>query len=279
MSKIKQIFKKESKIIIGMVHFPPLLGYKDFPGIDVCLKKALQDAKTLEKGGVDAIMIENNYDIPHKVFIEPETVAMITFLTSKIREAVKIPLGICVLWNDYKAALSIAKVCSCQFVRVSVFVDSVKTNYGEIMANSKDVLEFRKKINALNIALLTDIHVKHAQMLEQKTITQSAKEAKQQGSDGLIITGKWTGDMPNLDELKEARKSVGNNFPIFVGSGATKENVSSLLQYANGIIVGTSLKTGKVLSKEKEVNLKPWQEKIDLVKTQNLIKAVRSNKL
>jgi len=274
MLKIKQIFKKENKIIIGMVHFPPLLGYKDFPGIDVCLKRALQDAKTLEKGGVDAIMVENNYDIPHKIFVEPETVAIMTFLVNRIREAVKVPLGICILWNDYKVALSIAKVCNCQFVRVPVFVDSVKTNYGEIVANSKDVLEFRKNIGAFDVALLTDIHVKHAEMLEQKTITQSAKEAKQNGSDGLIITGKWTGDMPNLDELKEARKAVGNNFPIFVGSGATKENAKSLLQYVNGIIVSTSLKTGQVLSKEKEVNLKPWQEKIDLVKVKDFMRTI-----
>jgi len=274
MLKIKQIFKKESKIIIGMVHFPPLLGYKDFPGIDVCLKRALQDAKTLEKGGVDAIMVENNYDIPHKIFVEPETVAIMTFLVNRIREVVKVPLGICILWNDYKVALSIAKVCNCQFVRVPVFVDSVKTNYGEIVANSKDVLEFRKNIGAFDVALLTDIHVKHAEMLEQKTITQSAKEAKQNGSDGLIITGKWTGDMPNLDELKEARKAVGNNFPIFVGSGATKENAKSLLQYVNGIIVSTSLKTGQVLSKEKEVNLKPWQEKIDLVKVKDFMRTI-----
>ncbi|MCL5011244.1 MAG: BtpA/SgcQ family protein [Patescibacteria group bacterium] len=261
-----------------MVHFPPLLGYKNFPEVNVCLKKALRDAKTLEKGGVDAIMVENNYDIPHKIFVGPETVATMTFLISKIKNEIKIPLGICVLWNDYKTALSIAKICNCQFIRVPVFVDSVKTDYGRIMVNPEDVLKFRKNIGALDVALLTDIHVKHAEMLEQKTITQSVREAKQNGSDGLIITGKWTGDMPNLDELKEARGVAGDDFPIFVGSGATKENVKTLLRYANGVIVATSLKSGAKRSKKTEVNLKPWQAKIDLVKTKGFVKAIIQKK-
>lgn len=271
-NELKQIFKKENKIIIGMVHFPPLLGYKDFPGINICLKKALQDAKTLEQGGVDAIMVENNYDIPHKIFVSKETVEIMTALTKTIFNAVSIPIGISVLWNDYEAALTIAKECGAKFIRVPVFVDSVKTQYGEVLANPKEVLSVRKELEADDILLFTDIHVKHAEMLDAtKTITASAKQAVEDGSDGLIITGKWTGDMPNIEELKEAREAVGDSFPIFVGSGATKDNANLLLQYASGIIVGTSIKTGEKLSKEKEINLKPWQEKISLKKVRRFV--------
>jgi len=269
-NKLKQIFKKESKIIIGMAHFPPLLGYKDFPGISICLKKTLQDAKILEQGAVDAIMVENNYDIPHKVFVRPETVASMTYLINEIKKEVSIPIGISVLWNDYKAAFAMAKICGCQFIRVPVFVDSVKTHYGNVLAEPKKVLSYRKEFQTERTLIFADIHVKHAEMLQDKTITRSAREAVKAGANGLIITGKWTGDMPNLDELKEARKAVGDSFPIFVGSGATKDNANLLLQYANGVIVGTSLKTGRVSPKEKEVNLKPWQEKISLQKTISL---------
>lgn len=275
MVKIKQIFKKENNIIIGMVHFPPLLGYKDFPGMDVCLEKSLGDAETLKQGGVDAIMVENNYDIPHKVFITQETKEIITSLTKEIVKAVSMPIGINVLWNDYKAGLSVAKECGCKFVRVPVFVDSVKTECGEIIAEPKKVLSFREEINASEIALFTDIQVKHAHKLKEKTIAQSAKEAVENDSDGIIITGKWTGDIPSVTDLKEARETVGKIFPLLVGSGATKDNLSILLKYANAIIVGTSLKTGGVHPKEKEVNLKPWQERISLEKTKEFMAAIR----
>jgi len=271
---LKSLFKTKNPII-GMVHFPPLLGYKDFPGIDVCLQKSLKDAKTLEKGGVDAIMFENNYDIPHQEIVGPETVAIMTYLIKKISEKIKIPFGINVLWNDYKSALSITKVCGGKFVRVPVFVDSVETNYGKIFANPKKVLAFRKKIGAENVALFTDIHVKHAKMLEPKPILESAKEAVKKGSDALIITGKWTGDAPNISDLKEARETVGKDFPILIGSGATKNNIGTLLRYADGVIVGTALKTGQI--EEREVNLKPWEAKISLIKTKEFVKKIRDS--
>lgn len=262
---------KTKRPIIGMVHFPPLLGYEGFPGVEKCLEKSLADAKTLEKGGVDAILVENNYDVPHKEFVDPETVVLMTFLTQKIAQITAIPLGVSVLWNDFKTALSIAKVCGARFIRVPVFVDSVETQYGKMIAHPEDVLSFRKKIEALDILLFTDIHVKHAKMLEVKSISESAIEAKQKGSDGLIITGKWTGDAPNTADLEEARKAVGKDFPILIGSGATKDNVAALLKYADGIIVGTALKTGEIRSKKEEINIKPWEEKIDLEKTKGFV--------
>jgi len=271
----ESIFQTKNPVI-GMVHFPPLLGYKDFPGIEKCLEKSLADAKTLEEGGVDGIMFENNYDIPHKAFVEPEIVASLTFLIKEISKSISVPFGINVLWNDYKTAFSLAKLCGAKFIRVPVFVDSVETDYGKVLAEPEKVISFREKIGASEIAIFTDIHVKHAKMLEEKTISESAREAIKNGSDAIIITGKWTGDAPNVDDLDEARKTVGKDFPILIGSGATKENANLLLKYATGIIVGTSLKTGKILSKEEEVNLKPWEESIDLEKVKEFVEKVRS---
>ena len=109
MNKLKKIFKKDKNIIIGAIHFPPLLGYADFPGFKIALDNALKDLKAFEKGGADAVIIENNYDIPHKAFVDPSVVASLTYLGEKIKQATKLPTGISVLWNDYCTALSIAK--------------------------------------------------------------------------------------------------------------------------------------------------------------------------
>jgi len=269
----RKIFRTNNPII-GMVHFPPLIGYKDFPGLDICLKKSSSDAKILEKGGVDAVMFENNYDIPHQEFVEPDTVKMITFLIKKISKKINIPFGINILWNDYKSALKIAKVTGGSFIRVPVFVDSVKTDYGEIIANPKKILNFRRKIGANKVLLLTDIHVKHAKILKKKSISKSAKEAVKAGADAIIITGKWTGNAPKISDLKEARSVIGKNFPILIGSGATKKNIVSLLKYANGVIVGTNLKVGSI--SKKEINLKSWKAKISLAKTKEFVKRVKN---
>ena len=86
----------------------------------------------------------------------------------------------------------------------------------------------------------------------------------------MIITGKWTAESPSLKDLEEVRKSVGN-FPVLVGSGANKDNIADLLVYADGVIVSTSLKTGK--QKRDNVNVKGYSERIDLRKVKEFVKA------
>jgi membrane complex biogenesis BtpA family protein len=255
-------------VIIGAIHLPPLLGYPDFPGFSVALKNAISDLRALERGGVDAIIIENNYDIPHYELVPSSVAVSMAYLGEEIKKQTKLPVGVSVLWNDYRAALSVAKLIGARFIRVPVFVDKVKTNYGIVEGNAKDVVAYRKKLKAEDIALYTDIHVKHAKLLSNHTLTQSAKLAIGRGSDALIITGKWTGDAPDLEELKTLRNVVGK-FPILCGSGVDSGNVQALFRYANGAIVSTSLKQGS--KKRKEINVKPYTSRLDLHKTKQLV--------
>ena len=134
------------------------------------------------------------------------------------------------------------------------------------------VLVFRKKISAENIALFTDIQVKHAKLLKKRPIEESALEAIKLGSDGLIITGKWTGQAPEIEKLEAVRKAVGD-FPIFVGSGADKDNLKSLFKYANGAIVSTSLKRGS--AKKSEVNVKNWKQRINKFRVKEIVRVSR----
>ena len=235
---LAKIFKKNKNIVIGAIHLPPLLGYKDFHGLDVALKNALADLRAFEDGGVDAIIFENNYDIPHKIFVDTPIISSMTFLGEKLRKATRLPLGISVLWNDYRVALSIAKTLNLQFIRVPVFVDKVKTDYGIVEGEPKKVIDFRKSIRGGGIALFTDIHVKHAKLLSKHNLITSAKLAIKNKSDAIIITGKWTGNAPAINEVKILREKVGA-FPILIGSGADDHNAKSLFQFANGAIVST----------------------------------------
>jgi uncharacterized protein len=267
MNKLKRIFKKDRNVIIGAIHFPPLLGYPGFPGFEVALKNALNDLEAFEKGGVDGVIFENNYDIPHKILVDSETIAAMSYLGEKIKSKTKLPVGISVLWNDYKTALSIAKILNLQFIRIPVFVDKVKTDYGIVEGEAKKVIDFRKSISAEKVAIFTDIHVKHAELLSKHDIKTSTKLAVKNGSDAVIITGKWTGQSPDMEDMESVRKTVGD-FPILVGSGINKDNVLDIFRYANGAIVSTSLKKGK---EKKEVNVKSYEQRIDRKKVESLM--------
>ena len=267
-NKLSKIFRRKNKILIGAIHLPPLLGYPEYPGLKTALKNALADLQNLEKGGVDGVIFENNYDIPHKIFVEPPTAILMALIGQELRKATRLPLGVSFLWNDYKTALTLAKTLGLQFIRVPVFVDKVKTRYGIIEGSPKSVLDFRRSVHAENVALLTDIHVKHAELLSKSSLVASAKLAIKNQSDALIVTGRWTGEAPDLEKLKILKKSVGN-FSILVGSGVDEKNIGVLSRYSNGAIVGTSLKKGG--KQHGEINVKAYSQRIDLRRVKKIV--------
>ena len=265
---------KNKKTIIGALHFLPLIGYDGFTNYEDVLSKAIMDLETFESGGADAVIIENNYNLPHRIEENTEAIEMMLKLTKDLAKISDIPLGISVLWNDYESAFKIANESGAEFIRVPVFVDSVKTSYGEIIANPEKVLKVRKELVAENVKIYADVQVKHAEMVNERSIEKSSLEAIEKGADGIIITGKWTGDAPIMDELEKVR-AVVNDFPIIIGSGADKDNIQELFKFADMAIVSTSLKEGVVF--DGEVNLKPFNARISLEKVKEFVGKVKSD--
>jgi predicted TIM-barrel enzyme len=75
-----------------------------------------------------------------------------------------------------------------------------------------------------------------------------AQETAYRGkADGLIVTGPVTGSPAKENDVAQARKAVPDRL-LLVGSGVAESNARELLQYADGAIVGTSLKTGGVVT-------------------------------
>ncbi|OFZ21242.1 MAG: hypothetical protein A2X94_07220 [Bdellovibrionales bacterium GWB1_55_8] len=64
--------------------------------------------------------------------VPAETVAALGIITAAVREAIRLPLGINVLRNDARAALAVAAVAGCQFIRVNVLSGLAATDQGWI---------------------------------------------------------------------------------------------------------------------------------------------------
>ncbi len=262
-----------SNTIFGAVHLLPTPGFEGFPGKEVVVDTALKDLESLEKGGIDGIVIENNYDLPHQITIKKETENFMSDVINLISLKTKLPIGISILWNSYESALNLALKHDCEFVRVPVFVDHVMTDFGEIVGKSEKVVGYRKNIGAENVKLFTDIQVKHSELLNKRPISDAAEEAIQEGSDGVIVTGKWTGDAPDLNKLENVYNSVGGKVPVIIGSGANEENIKDLLKFSDMVIVSTALKEGESSSKER--NVKGYNQRVDSSKVKSLTSRVK----
>ena len=96
--------------------------------------------------------------------------------------------------------------------------------------------------------ILADIHVKHASPLANVPLEIAARDTVERGlADALVVSGSATGQTTSLDDVKRVR-SACPQIPILIGSGATAANGASYLQFADGLIVGKSVKRAGKLS-------------------------------
>ncbi|MCD7736384.1 MAG: BtpA/SgcQ family protein [Lachnospiraceae bacterium] len=244
----KELLSKGSQTIIGMVHCLPLPGTCGFDGnYSKIMDRAVEDAITLEKAGVDALIVENMGDTPFAALLDKAQITALTAAAVKVREAVKIPIGIDAAFNDCEVSLSIAAMCGASFIRVPVFVDTVLFSDGIIYPCARKCMNFRRSMGLEHVRILADVQVKHANMLNpQITVEMSAKDAVSNGADGIIVTGAVVGAETPIDMLKRVQKVV--KVPVFAGSGVNRSNIHDQLQIADGCIIGSSLKKDGILT-------------------------------
>ena len=244
------------KPIIGVVHLPPLIGsphlIQPFHEIRA---RALSDAGILIDNGIDGVIIENYGDTPFLPdSVEPHTVAALSLVADKIREHYsQTPIGLNVLRNDAKSAIAIATVTDANFIRVNVHTGAMLTDQGIIQGKAHETLRYRSTLKS-EVKIFADIAVKHAVPLAPIDILASAEDTYHRGlADALIVTGTATGKSTDLDQLRTVKSAVPQA-SIFAGSGVTTDNLTEVLQYADGVIVGTSIKCDGVTTNAVDAN-------------------------
>jgi len=247
----------KNPFIIGMIHLPVTLSYTDWSGLEKFIAKAKKDLRALETGGIDAALIENDADNPCQVKGVADVVTPMTIVAYELVKMAKVPLGVEVLLNDPKASLAIAKTCGLKFIRTDYFVDKMKRmGYGEFDIDPRGLMDYKKKIGADDIKIFADVQVKHAIMIDKKkTIASSVNQAIKEGADGVIVSGTVTGVKPVIEDIREAKIAAGDKIPVLIGSGFALKNAKRLLEFVDGAIVGSSIKTKDFVDAKKVVNL------------------------
>ncbi len=244
---LNQIFQTPNPII-GVVHLLPLPTSPRWGGnLKTVIERAEQEAAALAAGGVDGMIIENFFDAPFaKGQVDPAVVSAMTLIIERLMNLIMLPVGVNVLRNDARSALAIANCVGAPFIRVNVLTGAMATDQGIIEGCAYDLLRYRRELGS-NTAILADVLVKHAYPLGTTDLKTAIQETIERGlADGVIISGTATGIPPSLEDLSLAA-AVAKNTPIFIGSGATWQNIPELMKVADGVIVASSLKRqGKI---------------------------------
>ncbi|MGM0405859.1 MAG: BtpA/SgcQ family protein [Thermoplasmatota archaeon] len=255
--------KIEDGTLIGMVHLDPLPGSPGYEDSQDIVGSALQDARALERGGVDAVLVENYGDKPYPLKVSEETYDAFLKICSQIKDETELPMGVNVLRNDWKSALKIAGDLELDFVRVNVYVGITMTEQGVIEGESDKIQRFKKE-NGINASIFSDIHVKHGKTFYPESIETAARDAVERGcADAVIVSGPRTNEPVDIGDLKKIKNTV--EVPVLVGSGVRLSNVNEILKYSNGAIIGSAFKHGGIT-----------ENKVNRTRVENFVRLLKS---
>jgi len=233
------------KPVIGMVHLWPLPGAPGYTGYGIksIAENARRDAETLLEGGVNGLIVENMWDLPYYVGAEVQLASVTSqaVVASQIAQMADLPVGVNVIHNGWEAELAIAVAADLDFIRVCILTGARLWDTGDLNAGcAADLLRRRKELGAEHLKLFADVDKKHSVPFPGLDLETHIEWTEFYRADALIVSGRMTGAAPPLDKVRRAKELATR--PILMGSGTTAENIGDFLQFADGAIVGSSLK-------------------------------------
>ncbi len=235
--------------IIGMVHLWPLPGAPGYSGygMDTILDQARHDTEALLEGGVDGLIVENMWDLPYyaSTGVQMEAVTAQAVAAREVVKMADVPVGVNVIHNGWQAELAIAVAAGLDFVRVCILTGARLWDTGDLDHGcAANLLRRRKELGAEHLKLFADVDKKHSLPFPGLDLETHIEWTEFYRADALIVSGRMTGDAPPLDKVRQAKEAATR--PILMGSGTTAENITAFLKYADGAIVGSSLKVDGV---------------------------------
>ncbi|ALU11541.1 photosystem I assembly BtpA [Ignicoccus islandicus DSM 13165] len=237
--------------VIGVVHLPPLPSSPQWNGdLEEVIRRAVRDAKALEIGGVDSILVENYGDYPYRIRVDPLTVAAVTRVTTEVLYSVNVNVGVSLLRNSAPEAIAIALVTGANFVRSNQWCWTSDAPEGLLQPVAREGIEVMR-VFGKKVRVIADVRVKHASPISGRSVCDEARDLGGRCmADALAVSGSATGEEADPEEAKLVKRCSGK--PVYVASGVTPWNVDKY-EEADGVIVGTYFKEGGVTTNPVDV--------------------------
>lgn len=236
----------KEKTIMGMIHLKALPTAPNHTcSIQEITDFALEDLKRLEEAGVTHAIVENLFDTPYSTELNLETIVAYTHVFTILKEKAMISLGVNIHATSGVEEMVVATICGADFIRAESFVEMRAMMSGFLQPMAAGLMRKKKEMNS-SVKIFADVNVKESRTVISQDIEVSIDEAIKAGADAIIVTGLETGKPPSSSEVKQLKEKVKDK-PLFIGSGVNEKNIKELMKYADGAIVGSSIKEdGKI---------------------------------
>jgi membrane complex biogenesis BtpA family protein len=260
------MYSIQEVVSIAMIQTPPLPGsfQHSEQSLDEIIDYVLEETRKINDCGFDAAILQNMGDMPVKQQTRPEVIAYFSLIAKEVkRNFNNLPLGILINWDGI-ASLAVAHAAKADFVRVEHVYTGVEViSTGLITAQCCEIVEMKKRLHT-NIPVFADVYEPHGIPLGAKSIEDAAWETINEAfADGLFLSGR---NVKESIEMVERIRTKISDVTIFLGGGASEENVVELLKYYDGVCVASWIKNGDLNNPIDPERAKRFIEKVNIAK-------------
>lgn len=231
------------KPVIAMLHLAALPGDPGFDsvaGVRAVVERAKGELAALQEGGVDGVMVSNEFSLPYLTETEPITAITMARIIGELLPEFTVPYGVNVLW-DGRASIDLAVATGAQWVR-EIFTGVYASDFGLWNTNVGAVARHRHRIGGDNVKLLFNIVPESAVYLADRDLASiTATTVFATKPDGICVSGLTAGASTDKQALQVVKNAAGE-VPVFVNTGVRAHNAAEQLEIADGAVVGTYFK-------------------------------------
>lgn len=245
------------KPIIAMLHLDPLPGdprYRWGDCMETVAEHALQDLRSLQDGGVDGILISNEFSLPYQRQMQSVTPAAMAYVIGCLRAEMKVPFGVdCI--SDGAATIELAAAVGADFVRGTF--SGVYVGDGGLYNNDFSALLRRKAALHLDgLKMLYFINPESDRNLDTRPLADIARSAIFKAHpDGLCISANAAGQDVD-DALIASVKQANPEVVVLCNTGCRPDTIERKLTHGDAAVVGTYFKEGGVLENAELQNVR-----------------------
>lgn len=246
MSWSTELFQT-SKPIIGLLHLDPLPGDPFFEGSMVkVVENAKKNLTALQDGGVDGVLITNEFSMPYMQNVQKVTVGAMCRVFGEIKHLFKVPYGVETI-HDGSACMEICAATDAAFTRC-LFTGIWAGDGGFQYRDISQTLRVRKALDREDLALCYFINGEGSTPLDTRSLAQKAKSMIFScRPECFVVAGGSAGSQPDVSQILEVKKVAGD-IPVFCGTGCNEGNCEAILAQADGAFVGSAFKKDGVFS-------------------------------
>jgi hypothetical protein len=243
VSRFNALFPNVAKPLIAMAHVPPLPGtplFDEAKGVPGLVDQVRRDVEILLEGGFDALLFCNEGDRPYQLHAGLEASAVMTRVVTECKPTDR-PFGVDFLW-DAKCALAIAVGSGASFMR-EVITGSWESDMGAWNPDAAALLRDRRNFGRDDLAIFANVTPEFASTTGTRSPAELARSTVVSSlADVILVSGPMAGSEPDVKTVADVREALDKSVPVLLNTGARAESIKDFFRFADGCIVGSSLK-------------------------------------